>query len=275
MNTRQISQMVLLGSLVLGAFILFTPILWTFTTSFKTAPEITKVPIPLLPNSFTNLNNYIEVIKRLEFIQLIFNSLVLCAVIIVITLLFVPLAGYGFAKFNFRGKELLFFLIVGVLMVPFQSVAVPLYLWMDQLNLIDTFPGLFFPLMISAFGVLFMRESISTLPTSYIEAARIDGCPELKIYFLIILPMLKPALVTLVIIKFLLTWNEFFWPLLIINTQSKAVVTLGLSFLANMYFREYHLITAAAIMSLVPLFIMFFFLNKWMVSALAGTGLKG
>lgn len=275
MNTRQLSQIMLIGSLILGAFIVFIPILWALTTSFKTPPEITKVPIPLLPNSFTNLNNYIEVIERLDFLHLIYNSLVLCAVIIVITLFFVPLAGYGFAKFNFPGKEPIFFLIVGVLMVPFQSVAVPLYLWMDQLNLIDTFPGLFFPLMISAFGVLFMRESISTIPTSYIEAARIDGCSELRIYFLIIFPMVKPALVTLAIIKFLLTWNEFFWPLLIINTPSKAVVTLGLSFLANMYFREYHLITAAAIMSLVPLLVLFLFLNRWMVSALTGTGLKG
>ena len=138
----------------------------------------------------------------------------------------------------------------------------------------DTFAGLVLPLMISAFGVLLMREAASIIPNDYIEAARIDGYSELRIYFQIVMPMMKPALAALAIIKFMWTWNEFFWPLLIIITPTKAVITLGLSYLTNMYFREYHLITAAAIISLLPLFILFAVLRQWMVQALTGTGLK-
>jgi multiple sugar transport system permease protein len=128
--------------------------------------------------------------------------------------------------------------------------------------------------MISAFGVLLMREAASTIPNDYIEAARIDGCSELRIFLQIIMPMMKPSIAALAIIKFMWTWNEFFWPLLIIMTPKKAVVTLGLSYLTNMYFREYHLITAAAILSLLPLFLLFAILRQWMVEALTGTGLK-
>ena len=141
-------------------------------------------------------------------------------------------------------------------------------------RLVDTFLGLVLPMLLSAFGILLMREYASTIPNDYIEAARIDGCSELKIFFQIIMPMLKPGLAALAIIKFLWTWNAFFWPLLIIVEAKKAVVTLGISFLSNQYYREYHLITAAAIMSLLPLFALFLILRNLMVKALTGAGLK-
>jgi len=271
---RHLSRVVLYVLLVVGVGLLFIPIFWTFTTSFKTPPEITVVPPPILPDSFLNFNNYTKVFQRLHFGRLLLNNFAMCAVVLAASLIFATMTGYGFAKFRFPGKEIAFFAIVGVLMVPFQSVAVPLFRWMDRLRLVDTFLGLVLPLMISAFGVLLMREAASTIPNDYIEAARIDGCSELRIFLQIIMPMMKPSIAALAIIKFMWTWNEFFWPLLIIMTPKKAVVTLGLSYLTNMYFREYHLITAAAILSLLPLFLLFAILRQWMVEALTGTGLK-
>jgi multiple sugar transport system permease protein len=271
---RHLSRAVLYALLVAGVGLLFIPIFWTFTTSFKTPPEITVVPPPVLPHSFLNFSNYAKVFQRLHFGRLLLNTFAMCAVVLAASLVFATMTGYGFAKFRFPGKEIAFFVIVGVLMVPFQSVAVPLFHWMDRLRLVDTFLGLVLPLMISAFGVLLMREAASTIPNDYIEAARIDGCSELRIFLQIIMPMMKPSIAALAIIKFMWTWNEFFWPLLIIMTPKKAVVTLGLSYLTNMYFREYHLITAAAILSLLPLFLLFAILRQWMVEALTGTGLK-
>jgi len=271
---RHLSRAVLYALLVVGVGLLFIPIFWTFTTSFKTLPEINVVPPPIFPDSFLNFSNYTKVFQRLHFGRLLLNNFAMCAVVLAASLVFATMTGYGFAKFRFPGKEIAFFAIVGVLMVPFQSVAVPLFRWMDRLRLVDTFLGLVLPLMISAFGVLLMREAASTIPNDYIEAARIDGCSELRIFLQIIMPMLKPSIAALAIIKFMWTWNEFFWPLLIIMTPKKAVVTLGLSYLTNMYFREYHLITAAAILSLLPLFLLFAILRQWMVEALTGTGLK-
>ena len=256
------------------AALMFLPIIWTALTSFKTQPEIVEVPPSFLPDSFGNFANYATVIERLSFLRLYANSIAFAGVVLVFSLLVASLAGYGFAKFRIPGKEVFFFLIVGVLMVPFQSVALPLYRWMDRLALIDTFVGLTLPMLISAFGVLLMRETISTIPRDYMEAARMDGSSELGIFVRIILPMVKPGLASLAIIKFMWTWNEFFWPLLVINTPQKAVVTLGLSYLSNMYFKEYHLITAAATLSLLPLVVLFILLRRWMVEALAGTGLK-
>lgn len=265
--------------LVLGlsfiALLMFLPIIWTVLTSFKTQPEIVEVPPSFLPDSFANFSNYSEVIERLSFFRLYLNSILFAGVVLVFSLFVASLAGYGFAKFRIPGKEVFFFLIVGVLMVPFQSVALPLYRWMDKLSLIDTFVGLSLPMLISAFGVLLMRETISTIPRDYMEAARMDGSTELGIFIRIIMPMVKPGLASLAIIKFMWTWNEFFWPLLVINTPNKAVVTLGLSYLSNMYFKEYHLITAAATLSLLPLLLLFILLRRWMVEALSGVGLKG
>lgn len=271
---RAVPRAVLYALLFAGAFVLLAPILWTATTSLKTPPEITRVPPPVFPDSFRNLSNYLEVWERLRFGRLLVNNFSLCAVVLATSLVFSSLTGYGFAKFRFPGKEVAFFAIVGVLMVPFHSVAVPLFRWMDKLRLVDTFAGLSLPLLVSAFGVLLMREAASTIPNDYIEAARIDGCAEIRIFFQIIMPMLKPSIAALAIIKFMWTWNEFFWPLLIIMTPRKAVITLGLSYLTSMYFREYHLITAAAILSLLPLFLLFGILRQWMIDALTGSGLK-
>ncbi len=260
--------------LTLGIIIFFVPVLWTITTSFKTPKEIVTVPPTLLPRSFANMGNYKEVFQREEFGRYLLNTFVLCTTAVIISLVVASMAGYGFSKFNFPLKEVFFFIVIGVLMVPFQSVAVPLFGFLEELKLVDTFFGLLLPLMISAFGVLLMREGISTLPNDYIDAARIDGCSEFRIFWTIVLPMVKSSLAALAIIKFMWTWNEFFWPLLVITSHSKATVTLGLSYFTNMHFKEYRLIMSAATLSMLPLFLLFVVLRKWMIQALTGTGLK-
>jgi ABC-type glycerol-3-phosphate transport system permease component len=268
------AKIVLIVLLTVGIVIFFVPVLWTITTSFKTPKEIMTVPPTLLPGSFANLDNYREVFEREEFGRYLINTFVLCITAVAISLVVASMAGYGFAKFKFPLKELFFFAVIGVLMVPFHSVAVPLFGYLEQLKLVDTFFGLLLPLVISAFGVLLMREGMSTLPDDYIDAARIDGCSEFRIFWNIVLPMVKPSLAALAIIKFMWTWNEFFWPLLMITSHSKATVTLGLSYFTNMHFREYRLIMSAATLSMLPLFLLFALLRRWMIQALTGSGLK-
>ena len=270
----KISKIILILLLTIGIIVFFVPVFWTITTSFKTPEEIWLIPPTIFPDSFTHLDNYEEVFQREEFGRYLLNTFVLCIAAVGISLVVASMAGYGFSKFKFPLKEVFFFMVIGVLMVPFHSVAVPLFGYLEELKLVDTFFALLLPLMISAFGVLLMREGISTLPNDYIDAARIDGCSEFRIFWNIVLPMVKPALAALAIIKFMWTWNEFFWPLLVITSHSKATVTLGLSYFTNMHFREYRLIMSAATLSMLPLFLLFAILRKWMIQALTGSGLK-
>jgi multiple sugar transport system permease protein len=274
-KTKTFFTLVFYCILILGLVFFIFPVMWAVASSFKNPQEVLKVPPTFFPEKLSNFANYTEVFGRTDFLRFILNSFLLCSAVVTISLFFSALAGYGFAKFNFPLKELCFFGVIGVLMVPFQSVAVPLFINLQKLRLVDTFLGLLLPLMISAFGVLLMREGISTIPNDYIDAARIDGCSEFRIFLTVILPMAKPSLAALAIIKFMWTWNEFFWPLLVITTPSKATVTLGISYFTNVHFREYHLIMPAAVLSMLPLFLLFAVLRRWMIEALSGIGLKG
>lgn len=259
----------------LGALIVFVPLLWVALTSLKTAPEIQRVPLQFAPDRWLNLDNYREVFRKEPFGRFLLNSALIASVSAVSSGIVSALAGYGFAKFRFRGRDILFFGIIGILMVPFQSVVVPLYLWVSRFGLLDTYMGILAPDLVSVFGVFFMRQTIEVIPSEYADAARIDGCGEWAIFRRVILPSIKPALATLIIIKFMWTWNELFWPLIVVNSPSMKTVTMGLIGFTNMYFIEYNLVTAAAMLSILPILIIFLTLQKWVVRAAVMSGLKG
>jgi ABC-type glycerol-3-phosphate transport system permease component len=258
-----------------GAITVFFPFFWMAITSLKTAPEIQRVPLQILPDHWTNLSNYREVFHREPFGRYLFNSALVASMAALSSLVVSSLAGYGFAKFRFPGRDVFFFGIIGILMVPFQSVVVPLYMWVNRLGLLDTYLGIVAPDLVSVFGVFLMRQAIEVVPNDYIDAARIDGCGEFRIFWKVILPSVKPALATLLIIKFMWNWNEFFWPLIVVNSPQMRVVTMGLMSFSNMYFIEYNLLTAAAVISVLPILIIFLTLQRWVVQAVVMSGLKG
>jgi ABC-type glycerol-3-phosphate transport system permease component len=258
-----------------GALSVFFPFFWMVVTSLKTVPEIQRVPLQIAPDHWTNLANYREVFQRQPFGRFLLNSALVASVSAVSSLVVSSLAGYGFAKFRFPGREVFFFAIVGILMVPFQSVVVPLYLWVNTFNLLDTYLGILAPDLVSVFGVFLMRQAIEVVPSDYIDAARIDGSSELGIFWRVILPSVTPALATLLIVKFMWTWNELFWPLVVINSPTMKVVTLGLVSFTNMYFIEYNLVTAAAVLSVLPILAIFLVCQRWVVRAVVMSGLKG
>ena len=258
-----------------GAVSVFFPFFWMAVTSLKTVPEIQRVPLQILPDHWGNLDNYREVFQRQPFARFLANSALVASVSALSSAVVSSLAGYGFAKFRFPGHGLFFFAILGILMVPFQSVVVPLYLWVSRLGLLDTYAGILAPDLVSVFGVFLMRQSIEVVPSDYIDAARIDGSSEFGIFWRVILPSVTPAIATLVIIKFMWTWNELFWPLVVINSPTMKVVTLGLVSFTNMYFIEYNLVTAAAVLSILPILVVFLVCQKWVVRAVVMSGLKG
>ena len=258
-----------------GAVCVFFPFFWMAVTSLKTVPEIQRVPLQIVPDRWGNLDNYREVFRRQPFARFLLNSALIATVSALSSVVVSSLAGYGFAKFRFPGHAVCFFAIVGILMLPFQSVVVPLYLWINRLGLVDTYAGILAPDLVSVFGVFLMRQSIEVVPTDYIDAARIDGCSELRVFFSVILPSVKPAIATLLIIKFMWSWNEFFWPMVVISSREMKVVTMGLMSFTNMYFIEYNLLTAAAVISILPILLIFITLQRWVVQAVVMSGLKG
>lgn len=258
-----------------GAIVVFFPFFWMVVTSLKTGPEIQRVPLQILPDQWFNLNNYREVFKREPFLRYLLNSTIVASIAAVSSVVVSSLAGFGFAKYRFPGRDIFFLAIVGILMVPFQSVVVPLYVWMNDLSLLDTYAGIVAPDLVSVFGVFLMRQAIEMIPNDYIDAARIDGASELRIFFLVVLPSAKPAIATLLIIKFLWNWNEFFWPMVVISSPQMKVVTMGLMSFTNMYFIEYNLLTAAAVISILPILLIFITLQRWVVQAVVMSGLKG
>ena len=176
-----------------GAITVFFPFFWMAVTSLKTAPEIQRVPLQILPDHWLNLDNYLEVFKREPFVRFLLNSALVASVSAVSSVVVSSLPGFGFAKFRFPGRDLFFFAIIGILMVPFQSVVVPLYVWVNRLGLLDTYMGIVAPDLVSVFGVFLMRQAIEMIPNDYIDAARIDGSSELGIFLRVILPSVKPG----------------------------------------------------------------------------------
>ncbi len=270
-----VARGVVLTVLACGAITVFFPFFWMAVTSFKTAPEIQRVPLQVLPDHFTHWQNYRDVFTRAPFARYLLNSAIVASTAAISSLLVSSLAGYGFAKFRFPGRDVFFLGIVGILMVPFQSVVVPLYMWVNRLGLLDTYLGIVAPDLVSVFGIFLIRQAVEVIPNDYLDAARIDGCSELQIFYRVILPSIKPALATLLIIKFMWNWNELFWPLIAVNSPQMRTVTIGLTSFTNMYFIEYHLLTAAAVISILPILVIFLALQRWVVQAVVMSGLKG
>ena len=261
--------------LVIGALFMVFPFIWMVLTSLKTPAEIQQVPLKFWPDNLFNLQNYIDLFKRQPFHLYVWNTIVVSGISTFTSVIVSAMAGYGFAKYHFPLKEFWFFCILALLMIPFQAIVIPLYQWVVQFGLINTYVGLMLPQFVSAFGVFLMRETVTGIPNDYIDSARLDGSSEIGIFFRIILPSITPSLAALTIIKFLWTWNEFFWPLVATNSDAMKVITLGLASFNNQYFVEYHLATAASVVSIIPILILFLAFQRWMVKAVVMSGIKG
>lgn len=272
--------------LVFMVLFILVPFLMMVLTSFKSMAEINDVVSRnlfkrIFPDRITNLRNYILVINGksdqlngISFLVFVKNSLVVTFVSLIPATFLTLTAGYGFAKFDFPLKKALFYLILGMLMVPMQMISIPLYLVVVRIRLIDTYPGIMLPFIISFFGIYMVKEAIEPIPTDYIDAARIDGASEFWIFTRVILPMISNTVVTFIIIKFLWTWNEYFWPLLVVNSEKMKTVTLGLSKFSNALFQRYSELTAAVVLSLIPIFLLFVFTRRLIVQGILMSGLK-
>ncbi len=260
--------------LVVGAFVMVFPFIWMMIASLMTAGEIQLRPPVWLP-AVPQFSNYTELWQSIPIARLYFNSLFTSGVIVFGVLLSSSLAGFAFAKYRFPGREFLFYLILATMMIPFFVTLIPVFFIVRQLGWIDTYQGLVVPGLTSAYGIFLMRQFMVTLPDELIDAARIDGASELRIYWRIVLPLVKPALATLGTFTFIGSWNNFLWPLLVINSRDLMTLPLGINSLRSLYADNTNLLMAGTAVAVVPMLFVFIFLQRYFIQGIALTGLKG
>ncbi len=262
--------------LILGAFIMVLPFLWMVSTSLKTQSDVMReFPPRLIPSTFM-FSNYSTALTSLPFDRYYINSLIVACSVTVLQLLTSSLAAYAFARLRFKGRDVLFFLYLIGLMIPFPVLLIPNFLIIRQLGWFNSYAALIVPPAFSAFSIFLLRQYYRGLPMDYDEAARIDGASSLRIWWSILLPNSKPALAALGIFTFLGSWNDFLWPLVVTNSDSMRTLPVGLSTFQGQYSVRWELLMAASVVALIPILVVYFFAQNWIIKGLSvGSGIKG
>jgi multiple sugar transport system permease protein len=259
--------------LAIGAVGILLPFIWMVATSLKTEGQIFSNPAQLLPSQPT-VQAYIDVWRRIPFGRFFINSVIFAGSVTIVSLFLDSMAAYAFARLRFKGRDILFWVVLATLMVPFQITLIPLFLTVFHLGWLDTYQGLIVPRATNAFGIFLLRQFFLTLPPELDDAARIDGAGEFRIYWQIILPLSLPALATLAVFHFMYNWNDFLWPLIITSSPEMRTLPAGLTLFMGNYVIEHAILMAGATISLLPLAIAFVFLQRYFVRGVAMTGLK-
>lgn len=269
---RKILMYLLLGSIAIAMLL---PLLWMVSTAFKGASEdIFQFPPQFIPSSPT-FENFAEAWKRAPFGRYFWNSLVIAIATVVLNLILCSLAAYPLARLNFRGREVIFSLVVATILIPFQIVMIPLYILAVRLGLLNTYIGAIFPSIASAFGIFLMRQAFQTVPKELEEAARIDGCSELGIWWHVMMPSVRPALVTLALFVFIGSWGDFLWPLLVLDRPEYYTLPLGVNRLAGSFSFNWRIISAGSVISILPVILVFIAAQRYIVPSETGSGVKG
>jgi putative chitobiose transport system permease protein len=269
---RNLWRYVLLGAIAFG---MLFPLLWLVSTSFKSPTEdIFQFPPQLIPSQPT-FQNFLTVWQTNPFGQYLWNSTIVAVLTVSLNLLFCSLAAYPLARLDFRGRDVVFTLVVSTIMIPFQIVMIPLYILTVQLGLRNTYLGIIFPSLASAFGIFLLRQAFQGVPKELEEAARMDGCSELGLWWNIMLPAVRPALVTLAIFVFIGSWSDFLWPLIILDRPEYYTLPLGVATLAGTFSLDWRLIAAGSVISIAPVILFFLFMQRYIVPTDTSSGVKG
>ena len=259
-------------AVALGAIVMIFPFVWTVVTSISPGASLTTTP-KLIPDN-PSLAPYLQLFERVPFAQVILNSVIVAVISTVFQLVTSAMAAYVFARLPFRGRGAIFLLYLATMMIPFQVLIVPLFVEMKSLGLINTYAGAILPTIASAFGVFLLRQAMSTVPYELDQAATLDGAGHFRVFFQIMLPLVRPALATLAVFGFLNTWNSFLWPLIILRDPLMQTLPVALSSLQGQYSTQWDVLMAGSVISILPMFALYVFAQKYIVQGVAGTGLK-
>ncbi len=263
------------GALLIGLFLTLLPFIYVVLSSFKPNEELRQRPPTFFPKDWTT-ENYTTILTddSISIPRNVSNSLLVSLARVAITLFTSSFAGYIFAKYKFRGKNIAFALILAQVMIPFQVVMIPNYLIAVKLGLIDTLWALIIPFMIDAFGIFMMKQFIENLPSDIMDAARIDGASEFSIYSRVVLPQMGPALASLGVFTFMATWNDYLWPLVVLTSPENRTIPLLLVWFNTQHTANQGLVLAASILVLLPIFIIYIFVQRWVVDQASSSSFR-
>ena len=264
-------------ALAVTAIVLF-PIYWMIISALKTSEELLR-PVPTLwPENFQWGANFEAVLKRAPFGRYFYNTIVSTLFIMVAQLLVGIFAAYGFSKGESRGKNFLFIVVLGALMIPIQVTFVPIYVLVSKLGWINTFPALIVPNLVSAYFIFMLRQSFMSVDNSYLEAGKIDGMGRISAVIHILCPMCKPTLITVSIITFINGWNSYFWPKMVTTNDTRRTIAVGINYLrrtfAGVEVANYNEIMAGAVLAILPIVVLFLFLQKYIMTGLSKAAMK-
>jgi multiple sugar transport system permease protein len=271
-----LGQVLKYGALILLSIWMLLPFYWMISASLMTSKEIIQMPPPLVPE-LPQWHNYVRVTEVVDLGRSYLNSLLVTGLTVLGILFTSSLAGFAFAKYQFPGRNVLFSMILATMMIPFFVILIPVFYVVKQFGWTNNYAGLIMPGLVSAYGIFMMRQFILTLPDELLDAARIDGANEFRIYWQIILPLTGPALATLGVFNMISVWNSFLWPLLIAQSPDLYTVPLALNNLRTfgMEAQVLNLQMAGTVASVIPTLIVFVFLQRYFTQGIALTGLKG
>lgn len=255
------------------ACLVLLPFYWMISSSLRTMDNMFSLPIQWIPDP-VNWRSYVLAWQAQDFTRYFFNSGVVAIVITLGNLILCSLAGYSLTKFHYRGRSLMFILILSTMMLPLEVTMVPLFLIIKELGWQNSYQGLIVPFLVDGFGVFLMRQFMLSIPKDLIDSARIDGASELRIFWMIVLPLCKPALVALAVFTFREAWDMYIWPLIIITKDSLRTLPLGISLFMSSYGTSWDQLMAIAVLGTLPMILLFFFLQRAFIQGIAATGLK-
>jgi multiple sugar transport system permease protein len=268
------AQALAYAAVLVGALFVTLPMYWMISSSVKATPEILAVPIRWVPGVW-HFNNFLDAWNSAPFGHYFFNSIVVAGLVTLSTLFFSALAGYGLAKFDFPGRDVCFTFVLSTMMIPFTVIIIPLFVLVRDFGWMNSYQALIIPAGVSAFGIFLMRQFIMTLPDELLDAARIDGASEPAIFWIIVLPLIRPALATLALLTFMGNWDIFLWPLVVTSGDTYRTLPVGLASFQTMYVTHYEWIMAIATLVSIPVFVAFLSLQRYFVQGFVMSGLKG
>lgn len=260
--------------IAVGGIVFLFPFVWMVSTSLTTTGELFKLPPQIIPDPIDG-SAYERLFTQVPILRWVLNSVGVSLAVTFLQVLSSAMAAYAFTRLNFRGRNAVFVLFLATLMVPFQVMVVPLFIELRYLGLLDTYAGLIIPEMAMPFGVFLLRQAFLGLPRELEEAAFMDGAGHIRNFFTLVLPLSKPAIATVAVFSFMGSWNNFLWPLIIINSPDLMTLPLGLSSLSSRFVTDWNLLLAGATISVLPIVAVFLFAQRYVLQGVAMSGLKG
>jgi len=274
MKQKPLATILVWTALIAGTAIALVPMLWMVFASFMPSGEANTYPPHFLPSHATT-EHYRALFTRLNLGRYALNSALVASVVTIVSLAVNSMAGYAFAKLRFKGRDSIFRVLAAGLVVPVQVVMLPVFLLMKELGLVNTYAGVIIPTLASIFGIFLVRQYTQALPDELLDAARIDGAGEFRIYWEIVVPVIRPILATLAIWTFLSTWNDFMWPLIILTDDARYTLPVALASLAGEHAQDTELMMAGSVLTVLPVLMVFLALQRYYVAGITLGSVKG